>query len=219
MKYYLAYGSNLNVRQMQMRCPGAKKIDSTTIKDFQLLFKGSKTGSYLTIEKKKGGMVPVGIWEVNEEHEASLDRYEGYPHFYYKVEGKLPGVPHEEQDAFIYIMHEERKLGLPSDDYVEVCKVGYENFGFDEKYLKEALRISKEEALMKQEEHIERVCPKCGQTYFGYPAISREDNETLICPDCGIKEALESIGVCEEEQNEIVSVIHKAEEEMNDKNC
>lgn len=35
------------------------------------------------------------------------------------------------------------------------------------------------------------VCPICGNKYEGYPAISREDNKTPICPDCGVKEALE----------------------------
>ena len=39
------------------------------------------------------------------------------------------------------------------------------------------------------------VCPLCGRTYHGAPAISREDNETLICPDCGTRQALQSIGV------------------------
>ena len=29
------------------------------------------------------------------------------------------------------------------------------------------------------------VCPLCGRVYHGAPALSREDNETLICPDCG----------------------------------
>lgn len=37
----------------------------------------------------------------------------------------------------------------------------------------------------------ERTCPKCGQIYNEYPAISRLDNKTEICPDCGTKEALE----------------------------
>lgn len=37
-----------------------------------------------------------------------------------------------------------------------------------------------------------RVCPKCGYEYEGYPALSREDNKTEICPDCGMKEALEA---------------------------
>ena len=52
------------------------------------------------------------------------------------------------------------------------------------------------------------VCPKCGQSYKGRPALSREDNKTLICPDCGVREALESIGVGAAEQEEILAVIH-----------
>lgn len=35
-----------------------------------------------------------------------------------------------------------------------------------------------------------RVCPICKQTYEGYPALSRTDNKTEICPNCGILEAL-----------------------------
>ena len=27
------------------------------------------------------------------------------------------------------------------------------------------------------------VCPLCGKEYTGYPAISRTDNKTEICPD------------------------------------
>ena len=35
------------------------------------------------------------------------------------------------------------------------------------------------------------VCPLCGRTYHGAPALSREDNKTLICPDCGTRQALQ----------------------------
>ena len=35
-----------------------------------------------------------------------------------------------------------------------------------------------------------RKCPKCGKYYVGYPALSREDNKTDICPQCGVEEAL-----------------------------
>ena len=44
------------------------------------------------------------------------------------------------------------------------------------------------------------VCPRCGQAYREHPALSRLDNETLICPDCGTREALDSIGVKPDEQ-------------------
>ena len=29
------------------------------------------------------------------------------------------------------------------------------------------------------------ACPKCGKEYSERPALSRTDNETYICPDCG----------------------------------
>ena len=54
------------------------------------------------------------------------------------------------------------------------------------------------------------VCPKCGNTYTGRPALSRKDNETLICPDCGTREALQSIGVDAEEQEQIIETIHRS---------
>lgn len=53
-----------------------------------------------------------------------------------------------------------------------------------------------------------RVCPRCGQKYTGYPAVSRKDSTILMCPDCGIRESLESIGVDAEEQEKILSIIH-----------
>ena len=54
------------------------------------------------------------------------------------------------------------------------------------------------------------VCPRCGKAYHEPPALSRLDNETLVCPDCGTREALESIGVSTEEQDSILETIHRA---------
>ena len=55
-----------------------------------------------------------------------------------------------------------------------------------------------------------RKCPKCEELYGGVPAVSREDNKTLICPDCGTREALESIGVKSDEQEQILETIHRS---------
>lgn len=38
-----------------------------------------------------------------------------------------------------------------------------------------------------------KLCPKCGRQYDRLLALSRADNETMICDDCGIMEALDSI--------------------------
>ena len=150
-RYYIAYGSNLNVRQMLMRCPDSRMIGTATIPDYRLMFKGSKTGSYLTIEKAPGYKVPVGVWEVSAWDEKSLDRYEGYPSFYYKKELVLPitGIRSgkiRRRKVFVYIMHEDRQLGVPTNFYMRTCMEGYYNFGFDYEYLLQAYEYSKKEA-------------------------------------------------------------------------
>ena len=140
MKYYLAYGSNLNKDQMAYRCPGAIPVGTMMLEGYELLFKGNALG-VLTIEKKKGGKVPLGIWKVDAEHEKALDRYEGFPTLYYKKEIPIPGG----KTGFIYIMHEDRKLCYKSQRYYDICAKGYEDFGFDVKYSNEALKRSMEE--------------------------------------------------------------------------
>ena len=149
-KYYIAYGSNLNIRQMRFRCPGAKPIGISAIPDYELLFKGSKTGAHLTIEPKDGGLVPVAVWEVTTDDEKHLDIYEGYPNFYYKKEVRLPirlaNGKTKKVTAFVYIMHEEREIAIPSMTYIRTCEEGYRNFGFDVKYLDRAyMRSTKED--------------------------------------------------------------------------
>lgn len=53
------------------------------------------------------------------------------------------------------------------------------------------------------------VCPLCGKTYHEIPALSRTDDETLICPDCGTRQALESLGVNTAEREQIIETIHR----------
>ena len=99
------------MRQMAERCPDAVYVGTAVIPDYQLLFKGSLTGSYLTIEKKKGSKVPVLVWQISERDERYLDRYEGCQIFYYKKEMRLSmqslvdGTELGEVDAIVYIMH------------------------------------------------------------------------------------------------------------------
>ena len=56
----------------------------------------------------------------------------------------------------------------------------------------------------------EEICPYCENIYTGCPALSRKDNKTFICPDCGTREALAEIGIVPEEQEKILEAIHKS---------
>ena len=84
-KYYLAYGSNLNLEQMALRCPDAIPIGTINLKDYRLIYKGITDGhAYLTIEKCEGYTVPLVVYKVSYLDILSLDSYEGYPTFYSK---------------------------------------------------------------------------------------------------------------------------------------
>lgn len=62
---------------------------------------------------------------------------------------------------------------------------------------------------MKTAESIKtRICPKCGSSYTGVPATSRYAEYDCICPDCGVRESLESIGISNYEQEKIIETIH-----------
>jgi AIG2-like family. len=110
---YIAYGSNLNLQQMAFRCPTAKVIGASKIKDYELLFRGGRRGSVATVEPLKGSHVPVLLWELKEKDLQALDRYEGYPHFYRKeiLDVELNG---KTISAMVYIMNDGHPFGAPS---------------------------------------------------------------------------------------------------------
>lgn len=146
-RYYLAYGSNLNVPQMRKRCPNATILGTAMLENWELLYRGSMTGSYLTLQWKEGGRVPVAVWEVSKSDEVQLDKYEGFPRFYYKKDLNISckGIRTHRRykiNAFAYIMHEDRPIGIPAQWYIETCKEGYDTFYFDKRFLDEALERS-----------------------------------------------------------------------------
>lgn len=143
-KLYIAYGSNLNLPQMERRCPTATVAGKSEIKGYELLFRG-----VATVEPKKDGSVPVLLWNIEPWDEMALDRYEGWPHLYRKemMEVELDG---KAVSAMVYVMNDGRSLAMPSDFYYQVIEEGYKTAGFDTEVLDAAL--DRTEELMDQEE-------------------------------------------------------------------
>lgn len=128
MKYYIAYGSNLNMRQMLRRCPGAVVIGKTWLEGYRLTFRGrSSWGGVANIEPRKGSRVPVGIWRITEQDEEALDWYEGFPRLYYKQEFSLV-VDGNRITAMAYIMTPGRPWAPPIQPYLRTIRQGYEDF-------------------------------------------------------------------------------------------
>lgn len=130
MKYYLAYGSNLNKKQMKTRCPDAVPVGSCVVNDYELVFRG-----VATIEPKPGASVQCGIWKISADDERSLDRYEGYPRLYVKQDFWVT-VKGKTVRAMAYVMTNGiRRLSPPSTGYLLTIAEGYDDFGLDDKPL------------------------------------------------------------------------------------
>lgn len=135
---YIAYGSNLNLSQMKYRCPTAKVVGASEIKDYELVFRGSRHSAVATIEPYEGSTVPVLLWNIKPEDEKSLDRYEGYPSFYGKEDMDIM-LDNKKISAMVYIMTPGHKLGEPSEHYLKAIEDGYLDAGFDIDLLHDAV--------------------------------------------------------------------------------
>ena len=146
--YCIAYGSNLDEERMKKRCPGAEVFGTSVIHGYRLLFKQSLSGAYATIEQDANCSVPVVIYRMTPDDEARLDRFEGYPRYYYKREFLLPvwGLNGRKKklrrNCIAYILHEDRMLGEPSEEYFDLLDGGYERWEFDRECLFKALEDS-----------------------------------------------------------------------------
>jgi len=126
-KLYLAYGSNLNKKQMAYRCPDAVPVGVGRIDNYELVFRRG----VLTIERKEGAFVPVGCWRISDDDEVHLDRYEGYPRFYYKEDFLISCDDEKTRRFMAYIMQDGYPIQPPTNEYLIVCRIGYKDFGLD----------------------------------------------------------------------------------------
>ena len=132
-RLYIAYGSNLNLEQMAYRCPTAKVVGATVMRNWRLVFNG-----VATIERFRFGTVPVLVWEVQAEDEAALDIYEGWPRLYRKESVRVT-LNGKQVRAFVYIMNSGREHA-PNYSYYNTIREGYESAGFDVNILRTAAR-------------------------------------------------------------------------------
>ena len=104
---YFGYGMNTNTAGMATRCPDARLIGPALIRDWRLAF-----CHHADIEEAPGDDAWGVLWDITEKCLASLDRLEGYPHYYDRT--WLPVEFNGDRDwALVYIMNR------PLDDYKE----------------------------------------------------------------------------------------------------
>lgn len=140
-KFYIAYGSNLNLAQMAARCPSARVYAKGVLNNWELVYRGAESNSHATIERKTGSTVPVLVWEIQPIDEYFLDIYEGYPHYYFKKD-IMVHINGKKKKAMVYIIDKRQPPGRPSAHYIETIRQGYIDNNLDIDIFKKSLKIN-----------------------------------------------------------------------------
>ena len=140
IKYYFAYGSNMNHEHMKFRCPKSKYIGTYTLPEYELVFR-----SVADVQQSEGSSVNGALFAITEECERSLDRYEGYPNLYTK---KYVNRWHDDMNKFtpqkimFYSMVDKDLVYPPSEGYLGTIVKGYMDCGLSTDPLEEAVKFS-----------------------------------------------------------------------------
>ena len=120
---YFAYGSNLNTIQMKRVCPNLVPVVKAKLKNFKLVF----NNSVADIVESPEDIVYGAIYDISESDTKNLDRYEGYPRLYDRInvtveddEGKIYAV-------FVYVMYVKGR-GQPDFFYYKNIRQGFKEW-------------------------------------------------------------------------------------------
>lgn len=141
-KLYFAYGSNINLEQMEYRCPAAKAVGPVILENYELLFRGNTRGNGVaTIAPREGSKVHGLLWWITPACEQSLDFYEGYPRLYEKEQVTVRDDKGRQFTVMAYVMTgDERWMSptMPSAFYYRGIQDGYRQNGLPVEGLKKA---------------------------------------------------------------------------------
>ena len=129
--YYFAYAANLNRKQMQERCPDSKPTFVATLPNYKLVFSGWSRqwrGGVASIKSFRGERVAGAIYEISERDLRRLDKYEGYPINYQRLNVTVYGEGGEPIEAITYIKSGQLEETLPSKEYLAVIQQGYRDW-------------------------------------------------------------------------------------------
>jgi gamma-glutamylcyclotransferase (GGCT)/AIG2-like uncharacterized protein YtfP len=139
---YAAYGSNMDPAQMFERCPHSPQAGIGWLEGWRLTFGGedlSWEGALATVAEEDGDRVFVVLYEVSENDERALDRWDGATlGFYSKLKVRVSALDGDVL-AWLYVLN-DYEGGLPSARYLGIMADAAEAAGAPEDYVN-SLRV------------------------------------------------------------------------------
>ena len=143
---YFAYGSNLDEAQMRERCPSAARGPRALLRGYALTFGGFSHrwgGAVASVIRAQGAEVHGLLYSIDAEDIAALDRCEGHPFAYERVERIVVDEDGRRRRTHLYLQPEEGfEQWEPAPNYYAVLRRAYAQLGFDRKRLAAAARVA-----------------------------------------------------------------------------
>ena len=136
---YFAYGSNLDLEEMEKRCPSSTLLSAALLDDWSFIINGQ---GWATIVPDAGGRVFGALWRLQADDERSLDGYEDVGGGLYSKERLKISEP--EVVAMTYLAANSRK-GLPNEGYLERIVRALQKLGAPQAYTLEISRWAPDE--------------------------------------------------------------------------
>jgi hypothetical protein len=135
---HFAYGSNMSLRDMRARCPGAAPMGIATLAGWRFVINPEGYGS---IARAPGGIVYGVLWRLGPRELAAINAYENVAGGLY-VRRMLPVLRDgRRQTALIYIARRTGE-GTPRPGYIELVVAAARDWRLPERYIASLRRWS-----------------------------------------------------------------------------
>ena len=131
--FYFAYGSNMNIEQMNFRCPNSRTLGKISILGYQFII---NSRGVATIIPRYYSTVNGVLWSINLKNELNLDYYEGIKKkIYFKKYFYIPFL-NQKILILVYIAFNQI-IGIPKKGYLEKVIDGAKSFKAEKKWINE----------------------------------------------------------------------------------
>jgi len=134
---YFAYGSNLNAKRFESRCPNSRFVRKAVLFNYEFII---ASRGFASVIPSPGGRVEGALYKLTKADEKNLDKWEGVDKGLYRKENHPVKVGAKPITALVYIDNDPRP-GVASEDYCEIILKGAADRKLSKAYQKKLLAI------------------------------------------------------------------------------
>ena len=128
---YFAYGSNMHVPGMRIRCPRARLVGAASLRDWEFFINAQ---GYASIRQVRNSTVHGALWAIGPREETALDLYEDVADcLYEKITVTVSADETRHNDVLTYIAANQRP-GRPRAGYMRIVHEAAADLGLPKDY-------------------------------------------------------------------------------------